>query len=548
MEFIAPDFWEEHCVECGAPMCYKTCEKYVHAPGGSCRRFARGIERCRIGNRDGMGVDFLPWGKLEMYWQGKMAKAKKVYLLRRLSGWLNNPIVLNILSRTICQGIWRRMSNLIGERGLMPDKWVICCNAESESELLAAGVDRENKTVFEKRLHIAKGSNEFEIRLPKMGCPMFFRLSSLNGSGGRIIFIKCEIGVDSTLKSAAKSPARYVKCVAWDLDNTLWKGILVNDGIEGITVRPEVVATIKKLDERGILNTICSKNDFEQAWKALDVLGLKEYFVFPRINWLPKSENLKQIAKDMNIGIDTFAFIDDSAHERGEVGENLGMVRVFDEKTGFLDRDEFNPPVSAESANRRQQYLVEMSRKKEEAEYDGNHEDFLRKCQVILTCNRIEDAQTLKRCWELVNRTNQLTLAAHRYSEEEFAALASRRHAYVIRCRDKYGDYGVVGFIAFEIDGGKALVSEFVMSCRIAKKLCEQSVLLHFATQFKELGQKVLTAKVVETGRNVALVDAFNAMPFANHKEPGCLIYELDLMANDWSGVYSNEVEILGVK
>ncbi|UCG12327.1 MAG: HAD-IIIC family phosphatase, partial [Deltaproteobacteria bacterium] len=108
-----------------------------------------------------------------------------------------------------------------------------------------------------------------------------------------------------------------VKCLVWDLDNTVWNGILLED--DEITPREGVVEIIRTLDERGILQSIASRNDYQQAMEKLDMLGLQEYFIYPQINWEAKSVSLKAIAEEINIGINSLAFIDDQAFERDEV-------------------------------------------------------------------------------------------------------------------------------------------------------------------------------------------------------------------------------------
>src|SRR5438105_10164366 len=166
---------------------------------------------------------------------------------------------------------------------------------------------------------------------------------------------------DGAGSAQAAAPADKVKCVAWDLDNTLWEGTLLEDGPDGCRLRPEVRALIERLDERGILQTAVSKNDHDDAWAVVERLGLQDYFLYPAINWGQKSANLKQIAERLNIGIDTFAFVDDSPFERAEVAAALPMVRVYspEQLAGLLERPELDVPVTEMSRKRRLSYLAE---------------------------------------------------------------------------------------------------------------------------------------------------------------------------------------------
>src|SRR5215467_10763890 len=132
-----------------------------------------------------------------------------------------------------------------------------------------------------------------------------------------------------------------IKCVVWDLDNTVWDGILLED--ESVTLRPHVVDILKTLDERGILHSIASRNDHNTALAKLQEFGIDEYFLYPQINWNSKASSVGQIAKDINIGIDTLAFIDDQPFEREEVAFSIPDVMCIDaaEMKTLLDRPEF---------------------------------------------------------------------------------------------------------------------------------------------------------------------------------------------------------------
>lgn len=519
-DYVVAAFWEEHCVECGAPSCYATCEKYEAGPGGRCRLFKGGLKHRLNGD---VSVEFKEWGKLELRYVGKMASSRTVRLLRALGLERLNP---ELRYRILCHFLTKVPQ---------PDVWRMTFSVEKPVDLIAAIFDDAKGEVFTQRLTVGEGEHHFEFKIPRLSAPSHFRVSAINGTPCPVVFKEMVVGANRP----KTNPAQFIKCIAWDLDNTLWNGILANDGPEGVKLRSEVLEVVKTLDSRGILNTICSKNDFDDAWAKLKELGIHEYFVFPQINWNPKSENLKKAAKEINIGIDTFAFVDDSPHERGEVGEYLPMVRVFKETEidKLLSDKALNPPVSSESSKRRFSYLAEMTRRASEASFEGDHDAFLKACEIKLTLAPLDDEATRKRCWELVNRTNQLTLAARRYTEEEFRSLIKTAECFAVRCKDKYGDYGIVGFVAVRANGRVEgvergdEVAEFVMSCRVAKKRCEDAVVDSLATRAQKRGAKVLFADVVETGRNKALVEAFDALPgIVKLKASGRLRYALNLL------------------
>src|SRR5436309_16001842 len=119
-----------------------------------------------------------------------------------------------------------------------------------------------------------------------------------------------------------------IKCVVWDLDNTVWDGILLEDST--VTLRPHVVEILKTLDARGILHSIASKNDHATALAKLKEFGLDEYFLYPQMNWNSKAANVQSIVTSINIGMDTVAFMDDDPFEREEIRHSLPEVLVLE--------------------------------------------------------------------------------------------------------------------------------------------------------------------------------------------------------------------------
>lgn len=563
-------YWEEHCVECGAPKCYARCEKYERTLDGKCRRFENGIVPVKLS--DGAYaylLSFKEWGKLEFISQGTGLSRGAERFLRLLDG-LFVPLA-RILSRccpkvvpwnrnpaALYRAVRKRLLSRQARIPVAPNYWVWECWAE-KAETLTCSIMTDNAEIYSQRVELAPGWNHRVLSIPPTRGVAYFRIFPIGGGTGKIIFRRLDIARGEPLANASAThqkdrgvadpqPAQFVKCLVWDLDNTLWHGILAEDGPETLQLRSEAVELIKTLDARGILHSVASKNDYETVRPVLDRFGLSEYFIYPQINWFPKSENIRQIAKDINIGLNTLAFVDDSSYERGEVADKLPMVRVYadTELRRLAEEPCFSPPVSFESAKRRFSYLAEMERRKSEHGYHGSPGGFLRDCDIRLTCGPLSTDTLRRRCWELVQRTNQLTLAARRYTEDAFSQLlADTAEAYAIHCKDRFGDYGIVGFVAVEQSGTKAFVREFVMSCRVAKKLCEQSVLLALADRLRQRSATVLEAEVVQTGRNKALVEAFDAMPFSKEAvDEHRLLYRLstDALAAGQADIFVNPV------
>lgn len=525
--------WEEHCVECGQPECFKTCKFFERGFDGKCKRFDFGIVY-----RQGLHIcSFRSWGKLEAVFTGRMITAR----------W--NKIVCAV-DRTLCcvaRTINRLMSFIPGRIGAITiyrriKLWMDRFLPGNKSAVLA-GVDARvwasrdvklhfsvidgNREIFSTVIELKSGWSDKLVHTPPMKRGTRLLLFSVEDEPFVLAFERldgildscCATDVNIGSNSAVcpeKKHAKFVKCVAWDLDNTMWKGILVEDGEENLVLNEDAVQVIKELDRRGIVNTIISKNDYDMAWPVITKFGIAEYFIFPYINWLPKSGNLSAVAKEININPDTFAFIDDSSFERGEVGEKLPQVRVFKETDilSLLDRPEFNPPISAESAGRRESYRKEMERVAASKTFDGDYKEFLKSCRIKLSFFDLVKAKEVEyeRCYELIQRSNQLTLTGNRYSQDAFKILVSSdgMMAWGIRCEDKFGDYGIIGCVVVNNEGeGIWRVKEFVMSCRVARKGCEVKAIEWVKNETAKLGCNSLFADIVDTGRNGALKEAF---------------------------------------
>jgi FkbH-like protein len=262
-----------------------------------------------------------------------------------------------------------------------------------------------------------------------------------------------------------------VKCLIWDLDNTLWSGTL-SEG-DDVVVTTETIDLIKELDRRGVLQSIASRNTHEDAYSKLSKLNLAEYFVEPRINWGNKSSSVDEIQKALNIGIDSIGFVDDQEFERQEVAFQLPGVRCYDvaELPRLLGYDEFNQRfVTVESGLRRQMYLQDKARE-EASKQIVDPEAFARtlelKVQVALAT-----LGDLERVEELTLRTNQLNASGYIYSFDELAAfLNSPNHILLtVEATDRFGSYGKVGAALIETRADSWTVKLLLVSCRVMSR------------------------------------------------------------------------------
>jgi FkbH-like protein len=331
-----------------------------------------------------------------------------------------------------------------------------------------------------------------------------------------------------------KKKQQSIKCVVWDLDNTVWDGILLED--QTVTLRPQVVDILRTLDQRGILCSIASRNEHTAAMARLKDFGIDEYFLYPQINWSSKASSVAQIAQDLNIGLDTIAFVDDQPFEREEVAFTHAHVLCVDAACldGFLDRPELNPRfITEDSRIRRQMYMADIRRNREEAEFVGPAEEFLATLHMVFTIAPARE-EDLQRAEELTVRTHQLNTTGYTYSYEELDAIrTSPRHKLLISSlEDRHGTYGKIGLTLIECDPDVWTVKLLLMSCRVMSKGVGMIMIHHILRMAKEAGVR-LRAEFLATDRNRQMLITYR---FAGFKEVG-RNGELAMMENDYSAI-----------
>lgn len=262
-----------------------------------------------------------------------------------------------------------------------------------------------------------------------------------------------------------------IRLVIWDLDETFWKGTLSEGGVD---IPRESIEIIKTLTDRGIVNSICSKNDYQKVKERLEDSGLWSYFVFPQISWGPKGPAVKKIIEDIKLRPSTVLFIDDNTTNLNEVKYFVPDINISmpDIMLNMLDNPLFEGKDDKEHSRLKQYHVLE-AKKKDEERFDNN-EDFLRQSgiKVDICIDDLED--NINRLWELNQRTNQLNYTKNRLSKEEFEALIAKsdvKKGFVKVC-DNYGDYGIVGFFAVE----NRVLTNFYFSCRTIGLGVEQYV------------------------------------------------------------------------
>jgi FkbH-like protein len=306
---------------------------------------------------------------------------------------------------------------------------------------------------------------------------------------------------------------REIKCIAWDLDNTLWHGVLLEGGAERL--RDGIRALVRTLDERGILMSIASRNDHDLAMRRLSQFGLDAYFLCPQITWGVKSASLRAIARNLNLGTDALAFIDDDAFERGEVAASLPEVLCIDaaDLDSVADMPEMNPTyITVDSRRRRSMYLAEMERQDLEVELPAN--EFLASLRMVLTISEAEE-RDLARVEELTMRTHQLNSTGRAYSIAQLGSFCrSEQHKLLLAgLDDRYGTYGKIGVALVERTDEDWLVRLFLMSCRVMGRGVGNVFLGHILRSAAEEPVRV-RAEFLRTERNRAMYLTFKLAGF----------------------------------
>ncbi|WP_206505730.1 HAD-IIIC family phosphatase [Streptomyces chrestomyceticus] len=311
-----------------------------------------------------------------------------------------------------------------------------------------------------------------------------------------------------------------VKCLVWDLDNTIWDGTLLEDA--NVEPFPGILDTLVELDSRGILHSVSSKNDHDLAWKRLEELGLAEYFVHPRIGWGRKSDAVREIAERLNFAEGTIAFIDDQPAERAEVTYGAPDVRCYpaEQATSLTGLPEFSPAtVTVDSRRRREMYQAGARRDAEKETFNGPDEDFLRSLDLVMTIKRA-DEEDLSRVEELTLRTSQMNATGVHYSDATLRALLADpdHEVLTVTLTDRFGPHGAVGVLLLERHPRLWHLKLLATSCRVVSFGAGSVILNWLIDQAAQAGAH-LAADFRRTERNRMMDIAYR---FAGFGDDAC--------------------------
>ena len=344
------------------------------------------------------------------------------------------------------------------------------------------------------------------------------------------------------------------KCLVLDLDNTLWGGVLGEDGIEGIKIGGDYPGkaflywqeALLELSKSGVILTVCSKNneqDVLDAWEKNPFMLLrKEHFAAYRINWSDKATNIKELATELNIGLDSFVFVDDNPTERELIKQMLPMVEVPEfpaqpyELMSFfkqLVEDFFKVySITDEDPKKTEQYKQNAARAQAQASFT-DFNSFLESLNIQIT---IESANefNIQRIAQMTQKTNQFNLTTHRYTDADVRGFVDAGwRVWCISVADKFGDNGITGAIMVKPDG---VIDTFLLSCRILGKGIEFAFVKKILSLLAADGIDTLTAKYLPTAKNAQVKEFWERVGFActQETEEG-KDYTLDLKSADLS-------------
>jgi FkbH-like protein len=351
----------------------------------------------------------------------------------------------------------------------------------------------------------------------------------------------------AALGALARACAGYVaplrgltrKCIAVDLDNTLWGGLAGEDGVAGIRLgdtapgseHVELQRWLKSMADRGFLLAAVSKNNEADALEVIrghDAMVLREGdFAARRINWLPKHENIAAIAEELGIGLDSVVFVDDSREERDLVRRMLPQVLTPElpaDAARFRAALETLPQlqqlrVTDADRARGGQYRVRVEREQAKAASGGSLGDFLHSLELVVQVAPAAPA-TLSRVHQLFQRTNQFNLTTRRHDLAHLAAAANdhSRRLFALRAHDRLSDHGLVGAALVEMDGSRWRVESLVLSCRVIGYGVETAFVAALASAAREAGASTLEGEMVPTEKNHPARDCWARHGFA-HRE-----------------------------
>ena len=353
------------------------------------------------------------------------------------------------------------------------------------------------------------------------------------------------------------------KCLVLDLDNTCWGGVIGDDGLDGISIGVETAIAesytsfqkyVKELKQRGVILAVCSKNDFQNAKEGFkhpdSVLKFDDFTSF-KSNWDPKHQNILDIAKEVNIGVDSLVFIDDNPVERDLVSSQVpsaSVPNIGNDVINFIDhidRNGYFEPISLsiDDINRNKYYEDNKKRSQEQSIYKS-YDDFLVSLEMTAEIKSFSSIY-LDRITQLTNKTNQFNLTTKRYTASEIENIAKSDEYIKIygKLTDKYGDNGLIAISIGRINENQCHIDLWLMSCRVVKRDMEFAMLDELVRQCKEKGVLEIIGYFYQSDKNNMVFDLYEKFGFALNDTNGeDTIWRLDISN------YENQNKFIGIE
>jgi FkbH-like protein len=525
--------WSEHCTECVWPTCYTTCDLYEPREDLRCRRFVDGMVRIECPgsvNSYILKITFKRWarlwavGSLHLYTKDEaQRRERRDYRLGRMLQRSPLPQRLVRIAKAKRYSFKKRMAQRVTPGIARPSAFLLeCYNPQDQVvplTLMIRSLRPESKIPFQKLFRLTPGFQRIRVNIAEIldvvdpNWPISIDLTPDGVKEGTTLFFGL---IDFVLEApSSDDTSKKIKCVVWDLDNTLWTGTLIEDGVEKVRLKADIEKTILELDRRGILNSICTKNNEEDALQALKYFKMDGYFLYPQISWQPKSEGIRRIASELNIGLGSILFVDDSDFELQEVASTCPEVMVLQAERykELPDLPECKVPATLEAGMRRNLYRVDATRKAVARSFGQDYMAFLRHCQINLRIEPLSD-ENIERVYELTQRTNQMNFSGNRYTRDLLETIGKQAYldAYVLACEDRFGNYGIVGFSIVDTRGPR--MTDLMFSCRVQGKRVEHAFLNFLIRKYTPSGHGMFSADYRRTLRNAPSGRVFSDIGF----------------------------------
>jgi len=357
------------------------------------------------------------------------------------------------------------------------------------------------------------------------------------GSPALLAVLAAEV---ARLVAQARQPMK--KVLALDLDNTLWGGVIGEDGLDGIELgdtspRGEAFKDfqkyIKSLKDRGVLLAVCSKNDEAKALEPFEkhpeMVLKREDFVAFYANWEPKSENLCRMAAELRLGLDSFVFVDDNPAEVEIVRQftpEVGRVLLGPdpaEHTAQLQDSRFFEPrqITKEDGVRSDQYHAEAQRKGMESQC-ADMESYLTSLEMVAEVQPFRSVD-LPRITQLIAKSNQFNVTTRRRTDAELGAISQNPEYghFSVRLRDRFGDHGLISVVILHFENGVAEIDTWLMSCRVLKRQVEEVVLNEILRQARVRSCREVRGIYLPTEKNGIVKDLFSGFGFIAQEKGG---------------------------